>query len=1122
MLILFPCLIVQAFIISKIPPSGPAPNPMLKSKATYLPNTKEILLFGGQDVSTSEYKSTLYTFNIESLVWGEIIPQSYENPPGLIYAEIFLVSENKILVFFGEMKNAISSKVYSFDLKTKIWNTEQLSGDNIIGRVSYACSDFYYKGVKYLAIYGGLTSNGIDDSFYIIDFITLKVRKIENKGDIPSKGHGITLIYYQEKLYLYGARWPLEAFENQGTSMHLFDLSTETWHLVLFTTSFPPVRFFHSAFLYKDSMLIFFGDNLEKSLSNNDTWSYNFTTSLWTNKGIFPSSTLYSSILIDTKVYVLFGIINLAFVNTVSTFDISTPYIIKNDIVSHRNFPQKRRNHCIKKINDSIYLFGGISEHGEYLNDVWRFDNKTEKWYYIITNGTIPIGRAFFGCGISVGTGILIYGGQSASGNLKDFYFYDVTANIWGEMFIGSYNPGERSKLCLTSTLYFSFIIGGVKDNNYFKDIWMYDYSTEKFTKILDLPNVLANAQCWSELNGSDFLLYVISGNNMNYRQHDYNYKILVYKTDGEYTGKILLNYSNTELDVTESALIKTENGFLLISGSKWYNFLKPIVYSYDLNTGQVIKKNIGNHMAMFGHSADHMGDSIYVFGGGFSNDLVKMPESVSNTFYKFQKEEGGIEIGCSSGTVKKGDYCEPCQNGQFYNDSGCFPCPPGTFSRKTSAEGLSSCLPCDNGYYNQKEGSLFCYECPAYSLCPIGSSYLLEFTSYPISAQNQPQAYEGKTSIISNVVNKAWLYFSLFAVFFTFAIYRISSLWKNIEMMDLFVADHGQEVDVPVVYRKTKLGGLFSIYFLLAVSIVVLGSFLTFELDNITEIKALVPLVTIKEKILANDFTIISTFYTYGGLCKSDFSGIDFLSITETNIKYKQRNTQTYFISSNCIVEINYSDIIFSENAIITIKLSERTARASYISVNITISSSIPSESSNIYLPIIPSDEKQILVGPRPSVISLNAIPSIFYSQDTKWPNKITGYHLALSENVVVGETATQKTINSKAFLNEQFIFRIGNSALVTQRNSNSSWFIFIGGLLGSVFGLFGTFTTFLGICEDWTEKIMKRLENRNAIKNIVNKRLDIHINFSIPNKNQRRKSVKILPATLEDMKHI
>lgn len=107
---------------------------------------------------------------------------------------------------------------------------------------------------------------------------------------------------------------------------------------------------------------------------------------------------------------------------------------------------------------------------------------------------------------------------------------------------------------------------------------------------------------------------------------------------------------------------------------------------------------------------------------------------------------------------------------------------------------------------------------------------------------------------------------------------------------------------------------------------------------------------------------------------------------------------------------------------------------------------------------------------------------------------------------------------INSKALLSVKISFSLQNLGLVTQRIINSSWFIFAGGLLGSIFGLFGSFATILGFCEDWVDKVAKRYENRKMVKKILNDRFSINANFLSNEKVYFKVDSKVVPSTLED----
>ncbi|OMJ69069.1 hypothetical protein SteCoe_33305 [Stentor coeruleus] len=1112
-------LAVKGFEIFTIPSEGSSPSPKANCKSAFNPATNEIIIFGGQDTTTLEYLNSLYTFNIGTLVWREIIPQSYENPPGLILGEIFLVDSKKILLFFGKTADTISSEVYSFDLKTNRWAVENLTGDDIEGRMNYAFADYIYNNTRYLAIYGGLTLNGIDNGLFIIEFNTLNCRKMMNFGAVPNKGYDLSFVYYDKKLYLYG--FDLTALVDLGNSMNMFDLDLGIWDLLNFTEYYPKPKLSHTAYAYYESMYIFFGLNVTNSSFASDIWSYNFSNNAWKSHGSFSSLIGYASAQIDHKIYLAFGYNNYKGQNSVNFFDLSQTKLELNEVVPNRKFPPKRKNHCSYKYNDSMYIFGGISENGEFLNDMWVFHNSTFEWESITSSNNVPVGRHSFGCGQGAGTNFIIYGGESLSGTLSDFYFYDMVSNTWVDYYISAdSNPGKRAGHCICMHGYYTFIIGGYRDAEALKDVWLHNYSTESFEKFAELPSGLINLKCWTVLSEGAINIYVISGTDINYKGNTCIYKIILNEINGQFESEVLTITCDSTLDLSESAFIVSGNNALLISGSIWNRYLKSVLVSYNFITNQIISEYLS--FSLFGHSALHMGEYIFVFGGGFAYNAIKVSELTSNSLYLIKSEPSGIQIGCSGGTIMIDNYCMPCGKGYYSSANDCLPCPKGTFSNKTAVDDEVSCLPCEYGYYSDKNGSLYCYECPSYSLCPIGSSELSSsYTSSIVKSYYQPKAFEGNTTMISNFVNKLWLYFALAVAIIGCAVFMNRTIFDNVEKVDLFISDHGQEINIPVVLRRTKLGGLFSIYFLLAASIIIIGSFMTFELDNVTEIKALIPLITIEETISAEKLYIQATFYAYGGSCNNERN--DIFSFSETSIYFTSRQITLEPNSNNCIISITYNNIILSNSAKILMILTEKASRASYIGVNFTISSSIPSESSNAFIPIFPSNVKQVLIGTKPSIIPLSIIPSVifikvFYSQDNRWPSVLTGYHVASNDNVIIGETATQKTINSKSFVSVQLSFSLDNSALVTKRNINSSWFIFVGGVLGSIFGIMGSFSTVLGVCEGFADKYAENSEKREKVKRIKINRYIFDKNF-MRYENYTKGTAKVVPGTFTDV---
>lgn len=635
-----------------------------------------------------------------------------------------------------------------------------------------------------------------------------------NDDNSLEKAFGKTLVYYNKNLYIYGASL-INNDENSTSTMDIFNLDTEKWDKIQFSANYPNARIGHLAYVYNNKMYIFFGNNIENSSIYNDVWSHNFISSTWSNLSNFPHQDLCASIQIDTKVYLLFGRVGFQGVNSISHFDLSNTVLENNLIIENNFFPPKRRNHCMIKFNDKIYIFGGISEDGSYLNDLWKFYSTSQIWELVIPSGTIPSGRSSFGCNIDEGTGFLIYGGNSTNGVLGDFYYHDFVANSWEEIKSTSLGPGQRAGLCLCSIPLFSFIIGGSLGSETYKDIWLYDYTNSEYIKVAELPVGLINAKCWNELVNGIHNIYVISGTTIHFDANTYVFNVTIYQKNGVYINSVE-KIKNDTIIISESALILSDDTAILVLGSAWNNFL------------------------------------------------------------------------------------------------------------------------------------------------------------------NQPKPFHGKTKMISTTVEVLWIYSTILFLICIFAIFKIAILWNNVEKIDLFVSYHEQNINVPVIYRKTKLGGFFSIIYIVVASIIIIGSFMAYELDNIIKIKGLVPLITVEESISAQNFIVEALFLTYGGLCQKELDNVKLISIIETNIDYIDRDIKLQNKSGDFLISLIYNDITFSDSAKITIKFNELTARSTSIYVNVSTSSSIPSEPSNISVILFPPDFKQVFIGLQPSIIPLSLIPSV------------------------------------------------------------------------------------------------------------------------------------------------
>lgn len=97
--------------------------------------------------------------------------------------------------------------------------------------------------------------------------------------------------------------------------------------------------------------------------------------------------------------------------------------------INSKNVPLGRMLHSALVMNNNLYIFGGKTGDGIYLNDFWRFSLLQKRWEILIVEGEIPKGRSGHTM-IGSDNNIYIFGGKV--GDLQErneFWKYDVNRN---------------------------------------------------------------------------------------------------------------------------------------------------------------------------------------------------------------------------------------------------------------------------------------------------------------------------------------------------------------------------------------------------------------------------------------------------------------------------------------------------------------------------------------------------------------------------------------------------------------------------------------------------------------------------------------------------------------------
>jgi hypothetical protein len=174
--------------------------------------------------------------------------------------------------------------------------------------------------------------------------------------------------------------------------------------------------------------------------------------------------------------------------------------------------------------------------------------------------------------------------------------------------------------------------------------------------------------------------------------------------------------------------------------------------------------------------------------------------------------------------------------------------CPKGTASNQQGNSSVCQCYPCQEGHFASKEGSARCLKCPIGYNCSIGNSEPEILISQDEGIKSsQPPSYASNSRYSEEII---WQFqVSMLGVGLIVIVSYLFIREKTwIMNLDLYNKKHNHFVDEPMYVRKTGLGGLFSVLFILVVMIFIATTLITYSLNNIEESKALVPIVTLDE----------------------------------------------------------------------------------------------------------------------------------------------------------------------------------------------------------------------------------------------------------------------------------
>ncbi|KAJ6229510.1 rab9 effector protein [Anaeramoeba flamelloides] len=268
-------------------------------------------------------------------------------------------------------------------------------------------------------------------------------KKVKTKGNRPPPIEWASGCVYDNDLYLFGGETKMKSKIIINNNLYIFNLQTNTWKMTKPRSGKTPTpRYSHTMSLIGNKIYVFGGTNGKTKLG--DLHIYNIETNSWENN----------------------------------------PFQIGS-------IPCARSGHAAAVIENQIWIFGGRSEGGSFLNDLYCFDSNTKKWFNVIPDGAVPKGRAWHSANF-VYDQFVIFGGSSFGATFCDIWVYDLYKNQWYEAEIAGNTPQKRfghGSVFINNQLWF---IGGTTAFNEVNEVLILDFNSASWDytyEIGDIPN---------------------------------------------------------------------------------------------------------------------------------------------------------------------------------------------------------------------------------------------------------------------------------------------------------------------------------------------------------------------------------------------------------------------------------------------------------------------------------------------------------------------------------------------------------------------------------------------------------------------------------------------------------
>jgi hypothetical protein len=553
---------------------------------------------------------------------------------------------------------------------------------------------------------------------------------------------------------------------------------------------------------------------------------------------------------------------------------------------------------------------------------VWRYDLETQVWEAIQISGKSPSPRLGSACA-SIGDRLYLFGGQGDNEVFGDLYIYDHLSSEWIEVAAAGL-PSARKHACMTSSYPYLYLFGGITLNGYSDEVWrisIKNFESELLSSNNPTgPQLSAFSGCQIEPETLELFVFVGESTGETPLEEVFHFSVIdrTWANLGALTPR------------SQTAAVKVQDRILVVAGEAWgveaHNTIHLMIKDEVVTLGKLSP-------AIYAGGSQYYKTSLYIFGGGDMFGKKLRPTVPVHNLYKL---ELNTDCGdycnwpCSPGTylTPQGD-CQICLEGHYSDGFGltsCKACPPGTHSSSLGNSSLRQCYPCKEGSYNSVAGSRYCLGCPSGFYCDIGSITPSTQAVYYSSSSStvQPDLFKPGTSKVDSLSYKLQnVFIGLGCLTALLILVFKKQIYSMVASLDQYDSEHNYKEDVPLIKHKNFFGGTFTLLFYVCVLYYLIIAFLVYVYDNIEEIKALVPLVTLEKEYdnvrpkINADIDIVAEFGSYGASCVENVDTCNSkISVVISEVYADSIETICELVEQACVVTVRCKGCISMQAA--------------------------------------------------------------------------------------------------------------------------------------------------------------------------------------------------------------